>query len=185
MLAKFEFILFGWYDLSMTDTIAILRRITTEYDEAEDRIRLVGECNAGTPVVLWLTQRLLQRLLPVMLERLHKPVGDDVLKAVVVQEFAQQAARARMTPQAPLRPSPETESWLVRTIDVASTKQGMRLTFKGKADENVGFMLEGQSLRQWLNIVYDLYRKAGWPLAIWPVWMQKSDHAQNQQPIKH
>lgn len=52
----------------MTDT---LQRITTEYIEAEDRIRLAGEAGEKT-MVLWLTQRFLNRLI-VLVKKSHKP----------------------------------------------------------------------------------------------------------------
>ena len=41
-----------------------LHRITTEYIDSEDRIRLTGQLASGDTVVLWLTQRLLNRLVP-------------------------------------------------------------------------------------------------------------------------
>lgn len=48
--------------------MAGLQRITTQYDEREDRIRLAGETMNDQMVVLWFTQRMLHRLLPVSLE---------------------------------------------------------------------------------------------------------------------
>ena len=44
--------------------MATLQRITTEYIDQEDRIRLTGELAHGATVVLWITQRLLNRLIP-------------------------------------------------------------------------------------------------------------------------
>ena len=41
----------------MTDS---LDRITTEYIDAEDRLRLSGQSADGSAVVIWLTQRLIQ-----------------------------------------------------------------------------------------------------------------------------
>ncbi len=46
-----------------------LQRITTEYVELEDRILLAGELGNREAVVVWLTQRLLQRLVPVLHEQ--------------------------------------------------------------------------------------------------------------------
>lgn len=40
-----------------------LQRITTQYIEVEDRLRLTGELAPGEVVVLWLTQRLMHRLI--------------------------------------------------------------------------------------------------------------------------
>lgn len=41
-----------------------LQRMTTDYIVQEDRIRVTGECAGGGVLVLWLTQRLLVRLVP-------------------------------------------------------------------------------------------------------------------------
>ena len=40
----------------------VLHRLTTDYVEEEDRIRVSGASANGDTVVLWLTQRLLNRL---------------------------------------------------------------------------------------------------------------------------
>ena len=45
-----------------------LQRITSEYIEAEDRLRLTGEVGEGETETLWLTQRLLTRLLDHLLK---------------------------------------------------------------------------------------------------------------------
>jgi len=168
--------------------MTLLKRITTDYDEAEDRIKLVGEYQSGSLVVIWLTQRLLSRLLPVILDRLQKAMGDIHQVGQVgsvVQEFAQQAARAQMTPSPALKPEPGAQSWLVKSIDIASTPNGLRLIFKGGGSEQATLKLEGQFLRQWLNILYDVNRKAGWPLSIWPDWIRESARPSEQQVVKH
>ena len=41
-----------------------LQRITTDYHEEQDRLRLTGEDFQHTTTVLWLTQRLLGRMVP-------------------------------------------------------------------------------------------------------------------------
>ncbi|WP_024298609.1 hypothetical protein [Methylomicrobium lacus] len=168
--------------------MTLLKRITTDYDEAEDRIKLVGEYQSGNLGVIWLTQRLLSRLLPVILDRLQKAMGDIHQVGQVgsvVQEFAQQAARAQMPPLPPLKPEPDAQAWLVKSIDIASVSNGIRLTFKGPGFEQAILKLEGQFLRQWLNILYDINRKAGWPVTIWPDWIRESARPSEQQVVKH
>ena len=49
----------------------ILTSFTTEYIEQEDRLRLVGSFEQGK-VVVWLTLRLLQRLLPLFVRWLEQ-----------------------------------------------------------------------------------------------------------------
>ena len=49
---------------AMSSARSALRRMTTEYRAQEDRLCLTGERTGGDAVVLWLTQRLLNRLVP-------------------------------------------------------------------------------------------------------------------------
>ena len=76
-----------------------LQRITTEYDEHEDRLRLSGELSDGSSVLLWLTQRLLYRILPHLTQWLGQHDAGAAGNAVGlwqdsdwIQGFAQQAA---------------------------------------------------------------------------------------------
>lgn len=75
-----------------------LQRITTEFIASEDRIRLTGEVSeekTRASVVLWLMQRLLNRLVPRLCAWLAG--GDnDSLPAELEQEFAQQKARVEL-----------------------------------------------------------------------------------------
>ena len=86
-----------------------LERVTTRYSVKQDRICLAGELPGGSPVVLWLTQRLLRRLLPPLLVWLQEQGGaahavmGQALYADALQGFAQQAARAQLQPQAPVQ----------------------------------------------------------------------------------
>lgn len=175
-----------------------LDRITTEYIAAEDRIRLTATIREGETVVAWFTQRLLQRLVPTLVQWLHTQGADpqgagtlraDTLRADVMHGFAQQAARARMKPQAPVRAEPGGSVWLVQSIDVAQHSQVLRLTFKGShgtdsASTVLGTLtLAPQPLRQWLNILFDNYRKAGWPLQAWPNWVAESGPQETPQPV--
>ena len=89
-----------------------LERLTTEYVEREDRIRLSGQLTHGDTVVLWLTQRLLSRLVPHLsawLARQLAPASSNpsvqAAHQDIVQGFAQQAARAQLVPEPPVRAS--------------------------------------------------------------------------------
>jgi hypothetical protein len=155
-----------------------LERITTEYVEAEDRIRLSGEGLPGETLVLWLSQRLLKRLLPHLLAWLEQQSGAGEAPQVpayhidAVQGFAQEVARAALMPQAPVQTSPACSHWLAVSVDIAPTPQDLHLTFKGaEPTAQAQLRMGAQPLRQWLGIVHDSYLKAGWPLDGWPDWM--------------
>ena len=55
-----------------------LQRITTEYVNTEDRIRLSGEVEENTSIVLWLTQRLLAQLITHLFRLIEKQSLDLV-----------------------------------------------------------------------------------------------------------
>jgi hypothetical protein len=149
-----------------------LERITTEYIEAEDRIRLCGKVASGVPVVIWLTQRLLQRLLPALL-RVLEGNSADVHHAEALQGFAQQVARAELKPQVPVQAGAGSAAWVALSVDIATSAQAVSLTFRDADGQAAMLMLEATPLRQWLGILRDLYVKAEWPCDVWPGWTRE------------
>ena len=150
-----------------------LQRLTTEYIVGEDRIRLSGEVGNVAPVVIWLTQRLLQRLLPAVLKWLE---GQNVgtLRPEIMHSFAQQAARSELTPQAPVRAVAGSTVWLAQSVDLGRSEQALSLTFRSAEGQHANLVLASKALRQWLSIVFEHYRKADWPLDVWPAWARES-----------
>jgi hypothetical protein len=155
-----------------------LQRITTEYSEAEDRLLLAGEDAQGHTVVLWLTQRLLSRLVAHLCQWLEQQGGNAPL-AEVRQEFAQQKARAEMEKQPPVRTEPDVQGVLIHSVDLKTSNAGMGLQFKDDDGKVVASLqLQPRPLRQWLNIVFDQYHKAQWSTAVWPAWVAQARPAQ-------
>jgi hypothetical protein len=165
-----------------------LQRITTEYIDSEDRIRLCGESAPNETVVLWLTQRLLNRLVQHLLTWLEQQagasggMGSDV-RADLVHSFAQQAALASMEMQAPVQVRSAQSAWLVHSVDVTVNQQFVRLTFKGSDAGEQGAVLEASvsmqalPLLQWLSILHEQCRRVGWVSpeainAVWHEWLQ-------------
>lgn len=165
----------------MTD----LDRITTEYDRVEDRLRLTGE-SAGKATVIWLTQRLLNRLLPVLLTWLERQ-GGGIPRLDLLLGFAQQAAVAEMVPQPPVTAGSECPAWLALAVDVEQGATRVRLRFRGEeGHETATLTLDDKQLRQWLAILQDAWGKAGWPLDPWPEWIgQRSAAVARQEVIVH
>ena len=150
---------------------------TTEYVATEDRIRISGQIEQESPLSIWLTQRLLQRLLPVLTGWLEQQSPQGVA-GEIGHTFAQQAARTALTPQEPVNASAGESSRLASAIDVSRSAQAVRLTFRDQDDQSTELALNATQLRQWLNIVHDLYTRAGWPLDSWPDWMRSTPEPQ-------
>lgn len=152
-----------------------LQRVTTEFVEDEDRIRLSGELAPGETLVLWVTQRLAQRLVPHLCQWLEKQTAAGA-PVEVVQGFAQQAALAALERQEAVRVEPGTQDRLVRSVDLTFTESAVYLLFKteveGPVAARVGF--NAKPLRQWLGILLAQYRRGQWPLSAWPDWMTET-----------
>lgn len=161
-----------------------LQRITTDYVDLEDRIRLSGEMESAATVVVWLTQRLLERLLPVLLLWLEQQSADTA-HAEMLHDFAQQAAEAGLTPQIPVRADVSSTAWLALSVDIAQSDQAVSLTLRGSDGQDVNLTLVANPLRQWLAILHDAYCKAGWPLTVWPEWIRARTLPAMQQVVLH
>lgn len=168
-------------DAALTTEPMELKRVTTEMDESEDRLRLVGEVESGEPVVFWLTQRLLKRMLPHLFSWLQpsssasraSPVPDYHTDAV--QSFAQQVAVAELPLQTPVlaQPQPKGSRLLVDSVDITRTPDVIALTFKS-VDHQAVLLLAQQPLRQWLAILHEQCRTADWAMDVWPEWIMQS-----------
>ncbi len=155
----------------------LLTRLTTVFDETEDRLRLTGEVEGDAPVVIWLTQRLLIRIVPVLLNGLTQQQGAHALQADVLHSFAQHAARAELTQQAPVPATSTRAAWLADSVALSLADHAVRLTFLcPDAEHAASVVLPIQALRQWLGIVYDQCCRAEWPLTLWPAWLTDSAH---------
>lgn len=151
-----------------------LKRITTQFIENEDRIRLSGEVGSSQTVTLWLTQRLMNRLVAHLVSWLDTQTLTQT-RPEVMQEFAQSAAQASLTSQAPVLTGSNDVAWLVISVDLTSNQQVVKLTFKGTLPTELSQLnFESTQLRQWLSIVLNQYRLAQWSLDCWPEWI-KSD----------
>lgn len=164
-----------------------MQRLTTQYLDVEDRIRITGATTNGEAIVIWLTQRLLTRLLPHLLTQLQTQtassaaVSTDAVQTEMVQTFAQQAARAQLPEQAPVKVLPESQSWLAESIDVTTKKadesnqdQVIKFLFKGINKELASVTMPSTQLRQWLNILHDQWLLSAWPMSLWPDWVTES-----------
>jgi hypothetical protein len=162
---------------TQADKPRALARVTTLFDEREDRIRLSGEIDDGSTCVIWITQRLLLRLLPRLFEWLEREVP-DVMAGSAIQEFRQQTAAAALEHQAPVQTDAQAQSWLLTSVDVSTRRQGIRLLFKGDADDQrISLGLAGRPLRQWLGVLHGQCKRGGWPMEVWPSWMETTEPA--------
>lgn len=168
-----------------------LQKITTEYSQTEDRIKLTGVAEGGRQVAIWLTLRLMQRLVPVLVKQLKveevvKPSSSprSAARQSLVQSFAQQSARAALAPQQPVVQNEGTAVWLAQGVEVNVNASRVLMTFTCGNGKAAKIPMSNKVLRQWLGIVFDKYRAAEWPIDVWPEWVVRGQEVQGA-PSQH
>lgn len=159
-----------------------LQRVTLGFSPAQDRLRLAGEDAAGHTVVLWLTQRLLNRLVPELVRWLEAHQGErpgcvplaGLPRAEALLSFAQHEAQRSQAPAAPVQARPGSGNWLVEEVNLRTTVEHCRMNFRGGDGQVAGFSLTPTGLRQWLGMVHRAYLAGGWPTGVWPVWISEN-----------
>lgn len=152
----------------MSNNVLKADRLTTEYVQHEDRIRLNLEDAQQQRATLWFTQRLLNRVIPALVKVLEEETSGSP-QAEEVQAFAQQRAQRSIEHEDPIAAT--DAAWLVRRVDLTPTKQQILLLFSDEAEESAKLKIPRTALRQWLSVLRELYRRAEWSSDIWPDWL--------------
>ena len=169
------------YSLSATNTQAmnvpiVLTKVSLTYSPVEDRIRMTGQVNESDSRVFWLTLRICQKLVNAVGNFVEKassiPTGSD---KELVLSFQQSAAMVRKAPSEPVVPPENASPSLIERVDVAYRKEQVLLSFLVPDGTAAQFALTVQQARQWLGILRNQYRQAGWPMDVWPAWISGAE----------
>ena len=158
-----------------------LKRITSEYIEAEDRIRIAGLTEKNETLSLWFTVRLSSRLVTHCITllgkhspELKKAATNDAQLQKNLQNLVQRSAEQEISEESAVSVASDSPSYLIKEIDVKTSDGGVVMSFKQDKTSSYELYLKSQQLRQWLGMLYLIWQKAEWPLHIWPDWMDKS-----------
>lgn len=147
-----------------------LERITVIYSEDQDRIAINAAVRDGGTARLWLTQRLANRLIPVLINQI-KPRHEDPIYVDIMAGVAQQRAVARQEPQAPVKVTEPDHEWLISKIDLQMPTSGTVVIFYDASGKSARVAFRTEVLRQWLSILQRAYTAAEWRGTDWPEWM--------------
>lgn len=160
----------------------LLSKLTTVYVPAEDRIRISGDIGNNKVVNIWLTQRMLNRLLPHMTQWLEKLNNPSTQRADLLQSIEQQQAQSKHSERVqagqdtPVPPDEPHQEWLSLSVDIQMPENAFRLIFKDQEKNPTKLavlQLQPVQLRQWLNVLFTVYKQGQWPSDAWPDWMQE------------
>jgi hypothetical protein len=156
-----------------------IRRFTTEYVVPEDRIRISLERGDDRVVILWLTRRLMSRLVPELVKIVDAlPRQGQPTQAQPPSDNAQRRnqldALGKLEQQAPVLagPAPDTvESHLITGLGVRMARGGTLIDFKAGEETIQTIPFPEEALRQWLGMLHMNFTKAAWAEDIWPAWI--------------
>lgn len=153
-----------------------IEKITVSYDAEEDRLRLAVCDGQEQTLSLWLTRRMANELIGMLLGELKvsgtSPTDEYVHAAL--QAWEQSAANTEFKPLPPVRSESVSSGSLVRSVDVMQAGGHFGLVFQSRENRSASLTLSSTGLRQWLGIVHKLYGKAEWPCeGLWPDWMTR------------
>jgi hypothetical protein len=168
-----------------------IKRITSEYIDTEDRIRLIGLTEDGKTHALWFTLRLTNRLVVHCLNLLDQ-LSPEINKSAIdaqsrndVQNLVQQSATRQIVEEPPVEMERDSFDFLVQEIDVSYTPEAVLMSFRAAEKKGYELQLDLHQLRQWLAMLYVIWQKAEWPTEIWPDWMveNKTELNVRESPI--
>ena len=155
-----------------------LKKVTAEFIETEDRIRLSALTADNKTLALWLTQRLLSRLITHLAKWLEKNPTD--LNIALDSESnpqpeppgsAKEPDSASLPDQTSVKIKKSDESILITEVDVKFGDNGIALILKSEKETNAEIAFTLSEARQWVGILHSLWHKAEWPSSLLPQWI--------------
>ena len=152
----------------------VIKTFTGRYIPVEDRLRLDAVDEEGNKQSLFMTRRLTDNVLTVMVEHLEGQTPEG-MPSDLVQEMQQDRARqvhAEGGSEAPVYVEPEFVPWLCRTVHLTKTGPGLSVVFTDDTHIEAHMPMTVENLRVVLDIFKTLYTSAEWGLQAFPDWMQ-------------
>jgi hypothetical protein len=150
-----------------------IQTFTARYDPVEDRIRFDAVNAQGGKQAIFLTRRLTDRVIPVLVSHLEGKTPEGVpadLAQCMSQSRARQARKTgEETPAVAVDAG--TPNWLCRTVHVQKAQQGLKVIFTDDTQTDAVMPMVEANLRAMLDILLDLYGRASWPTEPFPEWM--------------
>lgn len=150
----------------------IIQKITPRYDQEQDRLSLNVQNAEGQVLLLWLTQRLANRLAQTLGGWLDETLdaGATGQAASSLHAFEQSVAQAHLKAHRPVEPDAAQAEILLTSVDLGRSPDGYVFTFKWGGEGGARLFLSLLELRQLLGIISLLFDAADWPRHAWPSW---------------
>lgn len=160
-----------------------LRRVTLVYDSAEDRIQMRGASDVEDVYSFWLTLRMSREIVKAITGHLEKVQGARTPgpQKDSVQRSLHSGAKTAMRRSKPVGYRTSTDSRLLSSVTLRVTDRSILLKLPMEDKKQAVLPLTFNEARQWLEILYQQFKKAEWPLDNWPAWIEGSSEAKRDR----
>jgi hypothetical protein len=160
--------------------MVMLKKVTLQYIEIEDRIRMSADLDGEEPAVFWLTQRLCVRLVKKLSGHLEQSAPQSLLvdKGLMLS-VQQHEAGWRQKISEPVKIGALSRSVLPEKVDLICPAGGAAIIFPLYEGEPARLQMNMLELRQWLAVVYRQFQIAGWSMDVWPQWFNLAEPGNN------
>jgi hypothetical protein len=151
-----------------------IKTFTGRYIPIEDRLWLDAVDGDGNNQSIFMTRRLTDKMLPVMVEHLEAQTPEG-MPSDLVQEMQQDKSRlvrAEAGSETSVEIDPEVVPWLCKTVHLTKTGTGLVIIFTDDNSIEASMPMSNDNLRVVLDIFQTLYTSAEWGQEVFPDWMQ-------------
>ena len=155
--------------------------VTIKFDPLEDRIIMDCYDPIKKTQRLWLTKRLLDKLIPKISNQLKINSVNNISEELE-QSFEQEKAELNQKETDPVELKEDFPSLLVTSVQVNKNKSNFQIIFhderklsnlKNNFINKAQFILAIANLRLWLKALLRIYKKADWDTKNFPSWLNK------------
>ena len=164
----------------MSTSASMLSRMTLAYDVHEDRVLVSGELATGRLILLSLTRRLLNKLIP-HLTTTDLSVTETCGSASDTTPLPHAVENSQNQNETPVSVDTSCETVLITSVDIKTAANHLVLEWKDKADRKIAqLVLDHVSLTAWLNALKICFEKGSWSKEAW-----KLEQASTASSRKH
>ena len=151
----------------MSTSPSMISRMTLSYDVHEDRVLISGELATGRLILLSLTRRLLNILIP-HLTTTDLSLSDPGRSDSDTTSFPNGVENSQKQNEIPVSVDASCETVLITSIDIKTAANHLVLEWKDKGDRKIAqLVLDHVSLPAWLNALKICFEKGSWSDEAW------------------
>ena len=154
----------------------IIETFTAHADLAEDRIRLDAISPDGETQSIFMTRRLADRMVPLLVDRAEAQAVPGVPKEIALAMNQEHLRIERdQNPIAPVEATEGSSRWLCQTVHVAEDQDQVVWTLTDDGDNTAAMGLPGDGVRNVLEVLLIVYQGLEWTVQAFPGWMTARD----------